>query len=241
MCMIKYLVKEFFHLFGLDLVKYPRAEVKRRGQVFMNFEIDLILDIGANKGQFATEVRESGYSNRIVSFEPLSSAFGVLQRKAAKDPLWQVHRTAVGAIAETTVINVSANSHSSSILEILPDHLLAEPRSKYVSKESIEVVTLDELLPTIEAGAKNMYLKIDTQGYEWEVLQGASKNISRFLLVQMELSFVPLYDGEKLFEELLATMKNLGFDLYSMEQGFYDPHTARLLQADVLFINRGIL
>lgn len=239
--MIKYLIKEFFHLFGLDLVKYPRAEVKRRGQVFKNFEIDLILDIGANKGQFAKEVRSSGYRNRIVSFEPLSSAFKILEKNAAKDPLWQVYRVAVGANAKTDVINVSANSHSSSILEILPDHLQAEPQSKYISKESIEVTTLDELLPTVEAGAENIYLKIDTQGYEWEVLQGASKNISRFLLVQMELSFVPLYEGEKLFEQLFETMKNLGFDLYSMEQGFYDPHSARLLQADVLFVNRRLL
>lgn len=240
MKMIKYLVQSFLHFFGLDLVKYPRAEVKRRGLVLKKFEIDLILDIGANKGQFATEVRESGYKNRIVSFEPLTEAFTILEKKAAKDSLWQVYKMAAGATGKTTAINISANSHSSSILEILPTHLQAAPQSQYVSKESVEVVTLDEFLPGLEAGAKNLFLKIDTQGYEWDVLQGVSKNLNRFLMVQMELSFVPLYEKEKLFDELTEWMKNSGFDFYSMEPGFYHPDTARLLQADVLFINRNV-
>jgi FkbM family methyltransferase len=197
--------------------------------------IDTVLDIGANVGQFATLTRRSGFAGRIISCEPLTGAFGQLGARAAKDDQWLPLHTAVGREPGTTTINVSANSFSSSVLDMTDAHLTSAPGSGYISSETVPMTTVRALAAKHSVDPARTLLKIDTQGYEEEVLAGAGDLVGEFAAIQLELSFVELYTGQQLFDDLYARMRGLGFRLQILESGFSDA-TGRMLQCDGLFV-----
>jgi FkbM family methyltransferase len=194
------------------------------------------LDIGANSGQFARELRQDiGYIGRIVSFEPLGEAFKSMQAHANGDPRWETFNFALGDVEEKREINIAGNSLSSSFLDILPSHLIAAPESKYIGKEVIEVRRLDSIFDLVCKNAKNIYMKIDTQGFESKVLKGAAMSLQRIDTIQMEMSLVPLYGTELLFDEMCIVMREKGYTLVAIENGFSVPDTGQLLQIDGIF------
>ena len=212
-----------------DLQEYKRWLIERGA-------IDLVIDVGANMGQFARELREElGYRGRIVSFEPLHSAFAVLSGHARGDECWDVMNCALGERSGRTEINVSGNSFSSSLLEILPAHIDGAPDSRYVTKETIEIRTLDESLPELRQSVEQIFLKIDTQGYESQVLSGAQLSLPRIDIVQLELSLVPLYEGQALFPDVHRFMADQGYSLVVIEPVFRHPRTAGVLQMDGIY------
>jgi FkbM family methyltransferase len=207
-----------------------------RKQILGSFEIDTVLDIGANSGQFAQKLRhEAGYSRRIVSFEPLSTAFELLKANAKADPAWEVFNCAIGDSEGKREINIAGNSYSSSLLNMLPSHLKSAPQSRYVGKELIEIKTLDSLFGDLCKTARNVYMKIDTQGFESKVLHGAERSLSRIDTIELEMSLVPLYDGELLFNEMCVRMSQKGYTLYAIENEFSDPASGQLLQVEGIF------
>jgi FkbM family methyltransferase len=197
--------------------------------------LDCVLDIGANVGQFATLTRRAGFAGRIISCEPLAGAFGELSDRAARDQQWVPLHTAVGRAPGETTINVSANSFSSSVLEMTDAHLSSAPGSGYISSETVPLTTVRELVAEHAVDPGRTLLKIDTQGYEEEVLAGAGDLVGLFGAIQLELSFVELYAGQLLFDDLYGLMKEKGYQLHSLEPGFSDPD-GRLLQCDGLFV-----
>jgi len=200
------------------------------------FEIDLVLDIGANIGQFAYELRSIGFNGRIVSFEPLEKEYEKLEKLASKDLLWEVHpKTAIGDVDGSVVINVSANSVSSSILPMLETHLAAEKSSKYISKISVPISRLDSIANRYTSTSREFFIKIDTQGFEWEVLDGANETLKDAKGVLCELSLVELYKGQHLWLEIKNRLESNGFTLWAIQTGFVDPETGRTLQMDVIF------
>jgi len=208
----------------------------RRRKLLSHYGITTVLDVGANAGQYAQQLREDvGYQGRIVSFEPLSTAFALLERHAEADPAWDVFRLAIGDADGSAEINVAGNSYSSSLLNMLPSHQKSAPESSYVGKESVQVATLDSLFDRVCADAQGVYLKIDTQGFESKVIAGAERSLPRISTVQMELSLVPLYEGELLFDEMCALMGRKGYTLVALENGFSDPASGQLLQVDGIF------
>jgi FkbM family methyltransferase len=161
-----------------------------------------------------------------------------LVKKARKDPLWEVApRMALGAENGTVEMHVSANVLSSSALKMLPAHLNAAPGSMYVATESVPLRTLDELSETIllPEDANSIFIKLDVQGYETKVIEGGKHIFSRATGVQVELSLVPLYAGQKLFDEVIGLLKVLGFSLAGVVPGFVDVNTGRMLQFDGIF------
>jgi len=206
------------------------AQLNRRG-------IDCVFDVGANTGQFGTDLRASGFRGRIVSFEPLAAPFKRLQDRALIDQNWICQNVALGRGCEPIVMNVSANSVSSSILTVEQRNVLAEPAVATVATEVVEQSTLDISFPLFRASAKRVFLKLDVQGFEREVLAGASKSLSEFDGLIMESSLVPLYSGEWLFPEALAAMLSHGFRLAGVEPEFTDPATGEQLQINALFWN----
>lgn len=198
--------------------------------------VDLVIDIGANEGQFATELRTGGYSGRIVSFEPLSSAHGRLSQARGDDTAWHVHpRCALGDRPGEVELNIAGNSDSSSILPMLMSHSSAVPESAYIGHESAPLITLDSVAPFYLEGAQAPFLKIDTQGYEWHVLDGALTTLPKVRGIQMELSLVPLYEGQRLWRECIERLEVEGFVLWALQPVFFDPATGRTLQWDGLF------
>jgi FkbM family methyltransferase len=214
---------------GLDVVRYGRKKLLRA------YAVDVVLDVGANAGQFGRQLRSIGYQGRIVSFEPLSSAYKKLLKTARADGSWEAMNCALGNTEGTSCINIAGNSYSSSILEMLPSHLVSAPNSRYLSKEEIEVKTLDSLFDSLCSPHDSVLLKIDTQGFEKRVLDGAENSLKFIDTVQLEMSLVPLYQGEALFAELYHMLSARGYQLVAVEQGFADKVTGQLLQVDGTF------
>ena len=237
--MMKKIIKKIFNLFGLHICKLnvyssPAYQIVKALEVH---KINIVFDIGANTGQFASELREQGYTGKIISFEPLSQAYKTLVKHASDDINWIVHsRTAVGATMEDCIsINVAGNSVSSSILPMLETHINAVPDSQYIHTEQVSLITLDSILEQYTDLSDNFFIKIDTQGYEWAVLDGAPQALKKCKGVLTELSLVPLYEGQKLWIECIERLKNLDIKLYSIQPGFTEPKTGKTLQVDGIF------
>lgn len=197
--------------------------------------IDTVLDIGANVGQFGRMVRTAGFGGRIISVEPLATAYEQLAKRAGADQRWDCVNTAVGAQPGSTQINVSANSYSSSLLTMTRTHLAADPESQVIGTQDVEVVTVVDLVATHGLAPAKTLLKIDTQGYEQQVLDGAATLLGDFAAIQLELSFVELYEGQRLYGDLVEQMAGLGLTMWSLETGISDD-SGRLLQCDGLFL-----
>ena len=227
---------------GYDVTRFQHTghPIARRKRFFGIYGIDTVLDVGANTGQYAVGLRaDLGYGGKILSFEPLSKAFKALESRARRDPAWQTFHHALGDQDETREINIAANSQSSSLLPMLPAHLKSAPQSEYIGKETIRVRTLDQVFPALCTQARNIYLKMDTQGFERNVLLGAKESLKRIDTVQMELSLVPLYSHQPLFNEMYSLMIELGYTLIAIEDTFSDPSSGQLLQADGIFHRHG--
>jgi FkbM family methyltransferase len=226
---------------GIEAYRYSihTSAGAQRQRLLQHLAIDLVLDVGANCGQYAADLRAHGYKDRIVSFEPLAAAHARLAAAARGDPGWRVApRMALGDSHGETRVHVSANSLSSSILDMLPEHERAAPGSGYVADETVPLRRLDDVVPGFVAGARRVLLKIDTQGYEDRVLAGATALLSEVAALQAELSLVPLYEGQLLFDALRAYIEGLGFRLFAIFPGFVHEHTGQTLQIDGFFVRR---
>jgi FkbM family methyltransferase len=202
---------------------------------FDRFGIDLVFDVGANAGQFAQQLRTSGFKGLIVSFEPLSDAHRRLSEAASKDPFWLVHeRSALGDRNGETQVNIAGNSVSSSLLRMTPTHSDAAPGSAYIGSEPAELATLDSVAPLYLDRGTRPFLKIDTQGFEWQVLAGARETLPKMQGLLCELSFVTLYEGQHLWREMIDYLESAGFTLWGLQPGFMDQH-GRNLQVDAIF------
>ena len=199
--------------------------------------VELVLDVGANQGQYASDLRMLGFEGRIVSFEPIRECYDLLATVAARDPGWDVRHTALGATPGTAQINVAANGGaSSSLLPMMTRHRLAAPEATYVRTESVEVQRLDDAVTGLPVGTR-AFLKIDTQGFERAVLEGAPQLLSGPVVgVQLELSLVSLYEGAPIYDEMLSFMAERGFRLAWLEPGFADPESGEMLQFDAAFV-----
>ena len=218
-----------------------RHPVGRRMRLIRSLGIDLVFDVGANTGQFGMELRHHGYPGRIVSFEPVGNSLAALRRRAANDPLWDVVGVALGEASETREMHVAANSFSSSLLESSPLLSSIEPRATVARTELVEIRRLDELAPQYLNDGSRVYLKIDVQGFEREVLAGAQGTIPLVVAVQMELSLTPSYVGSMLAMDAIVQMNDLGFILAGLEPGLADPRTGTLLEADGIFVAAGAM
>lgn len=230
--------KNIFQKFGILIRKYNPAtsEELRRIRLFEHYNIDLVFDIGANKGQYATGIMDAGYKNRIVSFEPLTSAYSVIDPLSKKYGQWTVApRCAIGSKKEEIEINISANSVSSTLLNMLDTHIEGAPESRIVGKEKVQVYPLDEIGQHY-TGGNHIFLKIDVQGFEQEVLKGAQEMLKKAKGVEMEISLVPLYEGQGwLLPEILKYMSDHGFTLTSIVPAFTDHKSGKVLQCNGIF------
>jgi FkbM family methyltransferase len=227
------LIKKSFELGGLNVSRNR----PQPSSPLVYFQIDVVLDVGANVGQYALGAREAHFKKTIVSFEPLSEAHKRLVEKSKNDGNWIVHeRCAVGSEIGETEINISENSDSSSLLPMLAAHSDAAPESRYVGKDLIRIITLDSIYHTYCRTNERVFLKIDAQGYEKQVLDGAKDCLKYIKGVQVELSVVPLYASQNTYEYFFQLFKDHGFALWSLLPVFTDPRTGRMLQFDAVFI-----
>lgn len=232
------LLRRWLRRLGYDAHRYHPAlsPGAQRRAILASRGINLVLDVGANAGQFGASLREEGYTGRIVSFEPLESARRLLLAASAKDPGWEVaEKAAIGRENGEIEIHISANSVSSSALELLDTHLRSAPESKVVGTERVPLRRLDDIAARFVQPGSVTLLKVDTQGYEDRVLDGASGLLARIDGIQLELSLVPLYRGQLLLPEMIERLKRMGFHLWEIWPAFVDCASGRLLQVDAAF------
>ena len=234
----KQFIKSLIHAAGFDL-RYLNPSSNPAFQLLKaldRFEVDLVLDVGANVGQFAAELRSVGYRGELVSFEPLSVAHHALLEAASRDSKWHVHaRGAIGDHDGEIEINIAGNSVSSSVLPMMESHSSAAEDSAYVGAERVPIFRLDSVAPKYLEKSRCPFLKIDTQGFEWQVLDGARETLPRVRGVLCELSLVPLYEGQRLWMDMIQRLEAEGFTLWSIQKGFSDPRDGRTLQVDATF------
>lgn len=229
------LKRKFNSVLGLEIIKYPTPELDRRIKLLKHYQIEAIIDVGANIGQYGTELRNIGYSGQIISFEPTREAFEKLSKCAKNDPLWKVFHSSLGERDGKADINISKNSVSSSILDSLPELVESAPEASFIKKEEIDIKKLDSIFESLDLKNKNVYMKIDTQGYESQVLEGSKNTLPKIKGVQIEMALIPTYEGAMGFQEMSLKLKNLGFNLISIESGFYDKATGKLMEVDGVF------
>jgi FkbM family methyltransferase len=228
----KDVIKNLFRYFGFDI-----SLIKKELPPPCIFNTNVVIDVGANTGQYAKLIRNSGYTGRIVSFEPLPDAHEKLTKFSDNDDLWSVHeRVALGSENTNSVINLSKNSYSSSLLPMMQSHLAAAPNSLYIGKAETKVITLDSVFDKYVNPNENVFLKIDTQGYEDQVLNGAIESLDKIFSVQLELSLVQLYGGQQLYLYYIEKLLSLGFNLWSVEPAFISSSTGQTMQFDGIFI-----
>ncbi|PZS20039.1 MAG: FkbM family methyltransferase [Pseudonocardiales bacterium] len=235
----KIALRSTLHKRNFDLVRNPYPVRVATALTWLG--IDTVLDVGANIGQYGSALRSSGFTGWIISCEPLSDAFGHLARRAGSDLRWTPLQTAVGDAPGRLEINISANSYSSSILPMTAAHLGAAPGSQFTGTERVPVTTVAALVSEHRVRPGGALLKVDTQGYEGPVLDGAAALLADFAAVQLELSFVALYEGQQLFGELADRLAGAGYAMYGLDAGFADPRTGRMLQCDALFVRNDLL
>ena len=226
-------VRLALHRTGVSIGSDPF--VNRVARLLEARDIQTVLDVGANVGQYARMVRGAGFDGDILSFEPLSDAYRRLTRRSKGDPRWQAFNTAVGAEPGRSTIHISANSFSSSLLAMTKAHLDAAPGSEFIGSEDVDVTTVASLVETHGLDPARLFIKVDTQGFEKSVMAGAGSVIDTVAAVQLELSFVELYEGQELFDEGVATMRDHGLELWTLDPGISDAE-GRLLQCDGVFV-----
>ena len=238
MSSIKLGIRKIFHSLGLEVHRLsPQSDPAfQLLKSLERFNIDLVFDVGANVGQFGSGLREFGFKGDLISFEPLSSAYNKLCNISKRDAKWRVHqRAAIGNYDGEIEINISNNSVSSSVLPMMEAHTSAALNSAYVGTEKVPIFRLDSVGLEYLTAFSRPFLKIDTQGIEWQVLDGASEILKHTQGVLCELSLVPLYEGQHLWMDMIHRLKSEGFTLWSIQKGFTDPRDGRTLQVDATF------
>ena len=197
--------------------------------------IDVVIDVGANDGDFGREIRDEGYLGRIVSFEPNPAAFARLALAIADDPLWEAYQLGVGDEEGELRLSVASNDVMSSFKGAtdLGAGLLVEDRA-----EQVRVVRLDSFLLTRPDLVSRTYLKIDTQGFEMEVLRGAGECLLKFVAVQAELGLVKTYEDEEDWLNVLLWMRERGFELGTLMCNSAFAPVAQVREFDFVFVQR---
>ena len=235
---LKRRIKRSMRSFGLDLRRIGPGRFPDVTDFLLARHVDVVLDVGANLGWFGQRLRERGYRGKIVSFEPIGTVFRDLKALAERDGNWETHRLALGAAAGSALINISRKQDYSSIRDQSRAAQRFEPAADVVRQEEIPIARLDDLFGPFRNST--VFLKIDTQGYERPVLEGARQALTQIVEVQLELPLVHLYKGTWSLAEALVYMQEVGFVLAQLTPVNWlkdDPVSA--VEIDGVFRRRG--
>lgn len=213
-------------------LKHGVAATIEHESVDFGNEFATVLDVGGHHGQFTLFALERFPSAEVITFEPQADGADKIREVTAGEPRVRLENYALGAESGSAELNISKRSDSSSLLPIGEGQTTAFPGTEAASTETIEVETLDNLLP--EAPAAPVLLKIDVQGFELDVLRGAERTLGSIDTIFAECSFVELYEGQPLIGEIVEFLAGHDFSLAGVYGVSYDAG-GRCLQADCLF------
>jgi len=217
------MIDAIFGPFGIQIARRGDAwaliEPEQLRRFLREFRIDCVFDVGANTGQYASRLRHIGFGGLIISFEPIPEAAAVIARAARRDPAWIVKQLALDSRVRTVHFNVMKDSQFSSLHD--PDHSATAAfadKNRVEQTIPVETQTIANLYPLLQAeyGFARPFLKLDTQGHDVDVVQGADRYIADFVGLQSELGLTTLYKGSKNFHEALVYYQTLGFKLSAL-------------------------
>lgn len=228
-------------MFGLKKKQTKLGRVERESERIVQLldlhAVDALIDIGANEGQYAARLREAGYAGPIVSVEPGAEAHAALSAASARDPDWTAApRMALGEVAGEATLHLSNRSDMNSLKPMAAVTGEAFPKAVAAGTDKVEVARLDAAFEDlIGKEARRAFVKIDTQGFEAEILRGAEGVLDRIAGFQLELSLLPLYEGEATYLAVLQQLHGLGFELHLVLSGNFSRRLGRQLQFDGVF------
>jgi FkbM family methyltransferase len=246
---IKESIISLFRRLGYDIIpssRYmPRDIAGHLKALFEKLDISCVLDVGANTGQYRDFIRDQvGYKGLIISFEPVREAVKTLKEKAKTDAQWLIYHCALGAENATRTINVMRANDLSSFLD--PDNSVIDLLSSHNvidHTENVWMKTLDSMMDELRAErdiGRKLYLKMDTQGYDLEVIKGAEKSLSEILALQTELSCQSIYKNMPGYLEVLEALNKRGYQVSGMFPALQDT-LLRVIEYDAVMINGALV
>jgi FkbM family methyltransferase len=238
---IKSTIKRLTRAAGYNLTRFPHGCEQIEAHLALllpHLDINCVLDVGANCGQYARLLRSVGYRGRIVSFEPVADAYSRLAKQADSDPNWVAYDFALGESDRAQDINVTASTDFSSFLP--PNDYGRSTFGNGPTVASVQRVPMRRLDAVFEDCMGNLddprvFLKMDTQGYDPMIIEGAAGCMERILGVQSELSVRPIYNGAAGYRESLAGLEEMGYQLTGLFPRNRD-RGLRLIELEVVMI-----
>jgi FkbM family methyltransferase len=224
----------FRKILGIEIHKTRASFDEARKNIINEKQITLVVDGGANEGQWASRLRRDGYRGKLMSIEPGSSAFKKLEATSRRDMNWEVLKCALGAHDEMTQLHLSSNDGMSSSLKQPGRHLDDFPTVTFSGTELVSVKTLEALLDSAD---ERVLLKLDVQGFELEALTGIGKARKKIKAVEIEMTLIPMYQGEASLGRILSAIEDLGFDLFSISE-FGKSARGQVSYFDVIAVSR---
>lgn len=207
------------------------------------YRISCVIDVGASAGQFARHLRGEGYRGPLLSFEPVPESFAALERAARGDRNWQVFNVALGSTEGASTINLSDGGPGLS--SFLRPAAAAIESWRFVGTTTgvvkVPLRRLDALLPELgvdERKLERIFLKVDTQGWDLEVIKGAEGMLDKILVLQTELSFKPIYENQPPYRDVLDHLEPLGFEVAGLYPVVRDFNWS-FIEADCVLCRKG--
>ena len=226
----------------MSVGKYLAAE--HIAWILRELDINCVLDVGGNVGEYGRLLRSGGFTGRIVSFEPVSHTADRLRDAAKDDPDWHVIECALGETEEKAEITVvGGRGATSSLLDVSEFGKAWSPRLQGVAKQMVDVRRLDSVFDSAVSGmdAPRVFMKMDTQGYDLPAFRGAGERLEDILGLQSEVASVPLYEGMARLPEQIAAYEEAGFESTGMFPVTRDRKSLRVIEFDVVMIRiRGL-
>jgi len=209
-----------------------------RDYLIATAKIDTVVDGGANSGQWALRLLSSWSAGLdVVSFEPTALAFAQLVSEAASNPRWDCRQFALGDVNGHMNMHLASNQLQSSSLKAPTGHLERYPSVTFSDREDVSVRRLDSFL---DLYGKKIYLKLDIHGYEFEALLGSTQLSDEIQVIEVETSFLTMYDSDLTHYDIIPKIIEMGFNVYAFTPPGCDAN-GRCLYIDVLLVKKSIL
>lgn len=232
-------IKKIAKFFDVDIKRFSGISTLESNilHCLKKYDIDIVIDVGANVGQFGQLLRMLGYKNKILSFEPDPVVFLELSKKCINDSKWECINSALGEFEGKLVLHRYNHSTFSSMREINKVGEQNFPNIHLEENISVEVKTLNYVLKGSVYEGKRIFLKLDTQGYDLEVFKGSVEKLSQIFVIMTELSFIQIYNEMPNWSKSISYFQNHNYIL----SGIY--HVSRgknleLIEADAIFIKK---
>lgn len=236
-------LKSILRNFGYEIKKHYKIDTPTAKSCLINvihhYHVDLVIDAGANTGQFGKELRNNGYTGEIHSFEPVKATFQLLKESSENDLNWHVHHAALGAEKGEFEINVMDASDLCSFST--PSEFGKDRLKGFGSRgsEMVKVNTLDWFLAEKDLTKRRMLLKMDTQGHDLEVMKGSIQSLGSIWALQSEISFKPLYNEMPSHLESLRKFDEYGYSVAGMYP-VGKSEDLSVIEMDCIFVRKSV-